>query len=123
MLFFSDFWRFLILFRSKRTDMLTKRSTNVDQNFKSSKTSSKLSLAQFIASKTAWDLLKQFIYSKKCYFLVIFGVFLTLLKSKRTYMLTKRSTSVDQNVKSDKVMSQLFVAIFIILRTHLVAQK
>ena len=38
-------------------------------------------------------------------------------------VLTKRSTGVDQNLKFDKVMSQLSVAIFIFLRTHLVAQK
>ncbi len=38
-------------------------------------------------------------------------------------LLTRRSTGVDQNVKSDKVMSELSVTSFIFLRTHLVAQK
>ena len=38
-------------------------------------------------------------------------------------MLTKRSTSVDQNFGSDKVMSQLSITIFVVPRTHLVAQK
>ena len=38
-------------------------------------------------------------------------------------VLPKRSTSVDQNFRSDKTYSQLSVAIFIAPRTHLGAQK
>ena len=38
-------------------------------------------------------------------------------------MLTKRSTHVDQNMRSDKVVSQLSITIFVAPRTHLVAQK
>ena len=38
-------------------------------------------------------------------------------------MLTKRSTYVDQNIRSDKVVSQLSVTIFVTPRTYLVAQK
>ena len=39
------------------------------------------------------------------------------------HMLTKRSTYVDQNIRSDKVVSQLSVTIFVTPRTYLVAQK
>ena len=52
-----------------------------------------------------------------------FWRFFTLFKSKGIDMLTKKSTNVDQNFKSNKEVTQLFVAIFIILRTHPVAQK
>ena len=38
-------------------------------------------------------------------------------------VLTERSTHVDQNIRSDKVMSQLSLTIFMTPRTHLVAQK
>jgi hypothetical protein len=38
-------------------------------------------------------------------------------------VLTKRSTSVDQNFRSDNIYSQLSVAIFMTSRTHLGAQK
>ena len=38
-------------------------------------------------------------------------------------VLTKKSTHVDQNLKSSKGMSQLFVAMFIAPRKHFWAQK
>ena len=42
---------------------------------------------------------------------------------KGNWLLTKRSTGVDQNFRSWKVMSQLSVAIFIAPRTHFPAQE
>ena len=45
------------------------------------------------------------------------------MAGKGQQVLTKRSTHVDQNIRSDKVMSQLSLAIFVTPRTHLVAQK
>ena len=50
-------------------------------------------------------------------------VFSSCLAHKGQHVLTKRSTSVDQNLRSDKVMSKLSAAIFATPRTHLGAQK
>ena len=49
--------------------------------------------------------------------------FSALMANVGQQVLTKRSTHVDQNIRSDKVMSQLSLAIFVTPRTHLVAQK
>ena len=50
-------------------------------------------------------------------------VFYTHVVNNVIEVLTKRSTLVDQNVRSCRRRSQLSVAIFIAPRTHLVAQK
>ena len=47
----------------------------------------------------------------------------TVPPKKKSQVLTKRSTAVDQNLTSDKGMSQLSVAIFIAPQTHFWAQE
>ena len=49
--------------------------------------------------------------------------FLTYIVIGGVDMLTKRSTSVDQNLGSESIPSKLSVAIFTALRTHLGARK
>ena len=44
-------------------------------------------------------------------------------KKKNSHVLPKRSTSVDQILESDRGMSQLSMAIFIVSRTHLGAEN
>ena len=58
-------------------------------------------------------------------FIFTFTFFANLVKLfwKAGELLTKRLTIIDKNMKSDKVMSQLSVAILIVLRTHMIAQK
>ena len=58
----------MTLFKSKRVDMLTKRSTNVDQNLRTSKTSCNLSLSQITASKKLLEWLKGLEKSKNTHF-------------------------------------------------------
>ena len=67
--------------------------------------------------------LPPFIYTKNHFFQSHKMSFSALVASIGQQVLTKRSTNVDQNVRSDKVMSQLFLAIFVTFRTHLVVQK
>ena len=49
--------------------------------------------------------------------------FSPLLSKEGQQVLTKRSTSVDQNLESDRGMSQFSVAIFIVSRIYLEAEK
>ena len=67
--------------------------------------------------------LPPFIYTKNHFFQSHKMSFSALVASIGQQVLTKRSTHVDQNVRSDKVMSQLSLAIFVTSRTHLVVQK
>ena len=67
--------------------------------------------------------LPPFIYTKNHFFQRQKISFSSLVASIGQQVLTKRSTPVDQNVRYDKVMSQLSLAIFVTPRTHLVAQK
>ena len=67
--------------------------------------------------------LPPFIYTKKHFFQSHKMSFLAIVASIGQQVLTKSSTHVDQNVRSDKAISQLSLAIFLIPKTHLVAQK
>ena len=67
--------------------------------------------------------LQPFIYTKNHFFQCHKMSFSALMASIGQQVLTKRSTHVDQNIRSDKVMSQLSITIFVAPRTHLVAQK
>ena len=100
--------------------VLTKRSTPVDQNFRSCKGVSKLSLATFIAPQTHFWAQESLIYEKMSLKIAIFDPYGA---QKGISVLTKRSTHVDQNLISWKVMSKLSVAIFIAPITHFWAQK
>ena len=100
--------------------VLTKRSTLVDQNFRSCKGVSKLSLATFIAPQTHFWAQESLIYEKMSLKIAFFDPYGA---QKGISVLTKRSTHVDQNLISWKVMSKLSVAIFIAPRTHFPAQK
>ena len=77
--------------------VLTKRSTPVDQNFRSYKGVSKLSLAIFIALQTHFSAQEPLIYEKMSLKIAIFHPYVA---QKGIWLLTKRSTHVDQNFKS-----------------------
>ena len=89
--------RFYIYMAKIGNSVLTKRSTPVDQNFRSYKGVSKLSLAIFIALQTHFWARESLIYEKMSLKMAIFH---PCGAQKGIWLLTKRSTHVDQNFRS-----------------------
>ena len=125
-----DFWcenmSFLVFFRTKNQHFSKKTAliiSCVRDTLEKAKTMFKLPFPIIQWHIMTYYLLPPFIYTKNHFFQSHKMSFSALMASKGQQVLTKKSTCVDQNIRSDKVMSQLSLATFVTSRTHLVVQK